>query len=71
MSDPMAFKISQVPSSVLVALGLYSQSFRILNAVEPSVALSNYYVILFLPPTLEQTEVNWLAAELIRKTKYM
>ena len=44
MSDPTAFKIRQVPSSVLAALGLYSQSFRILNAVESSVALSNYYI---------------------------
>ena len=40
----MAFKIPQVPSSILYALGLYSQSFRILNAVESSVALSNYYL---------------------------
>ena len=41
-SDPTAFKIPQVPSSVLTMLGLYSRSFRILNAVESSVALSNY-----------------------------
>ena len=45
MSDPTAFKIPQIPSSVLAALGLYSQSFKILNAVEPSVALSNYYIV--------------------------
>ena len=44
MSDPTAFKVPQVPSSVLAALGLYNQSFKILNAVEPSVALSNYYL---------------------------
>ena len=44
MSDPTAFKTPQVPSSVLAALGLYSQSFKILNAVESSVALSNYYL---------------------------
>ena len=44
-SDPTAFKIPQVPSSVLAVLGLYSRSFGILNAVESSVALSNYYVI--------------------------
>ena len=44
MSDPMAFKIPQVRSSVLAALRLYSQSFRILNAVESSVALSNNYM---------------------------
>ena len=37
-SDPTAFKIPQVPSSVLAVLGLY----RDLNAVESSVALSNY-----------------------------
>ena len=43
-SDPAAFKIPQVPSSVLAVLGLYSWSFRILNAVESSVAFSNYYV---------------------------
>ena len=41
-SDPTAFKIPQVPSSVLAALRLYSQPFRILNPVESSVALSNY-----------------------------
>ena len=44
MSDPTAFKIPQVPSSVLAVLGLYSRSFGILNAVESSVALSNYYL---------------------------
>ena len=44
-SDPTAFKIRQVPSSVLAALGLYNQSFKILNAVESSVALSNYYIV--------------------------
>ena len=43
MSDPTAFKIPQVPSSALAALGLYSWSC-ILNAVESSIALSNYYV---------------------------
>ena len=41
---PRAFKIPLVPSSVLAVLGLYSQSFGILNVVESSVALSNYYV---------------------------
>ena len=35
-SDPMALKIPQIPSSVLAALGLYSQSFQIINAVEHS-----------------------------------
>ena len=34
MSDPTAFKITQVPSSILTELGLYSQFFGILNAVE-------------------------------------
>ena len=48
MSDPTAFKIPQVPSSILTVLGLYSQSFRILNAVESSVALSNYYIVVAL-----------------------
>ena len=50
-SDPTAFKIPQVPSSVLAVLGLYRRSFRTLNAVESSVALSNYYLehsLLFL-----------------------
>ena len=42
-SDP-TFKIPQVSSSVLTVLELYSQSFGILNAVESSVALSNYYI---------------------------
>ena len=42
-SDLTAFKIPQIPSSVLAALGLYSRSFGILNAVEPSLALFNYY----------------------------
>ena len=37
-----ATKIPQVPSSVLTVLGLYSQSFGILNAVESS---SNYYIV--------------------------
>ena len=41
-SDPTAFKIPRVPSSVLAMLGLNSWSFRILNAVESSVALSKY-----------------------------
>ena len=41
----MAFKIPQVPSSVLTVHGLYSRSFGILNAVESSVTLSNYYVL--------------------------
>ena len=36
-SDPTSFKIPQVPNSVLAVLGLYRQSFKILNAVEPSV----------------------------------
>ena len=44
-SDPTAFKIPLVPSSILAALGLYSQSLKILNAVESSVALSKYYVM--------------------------
>ena len=43
-SDPTAFKIPQVPSSVLAVLRLYSRSFRILNAVKSSIALSNYYI---------------------------
>ena len=43
-SDPTSFKISQVPSSILAALRLYSRFFKILNAVESSIALSNYYV---------------------------
>ena len=41
----MAFKIPQIPSSVLAVLGLYSWSFVILNAVESSIALSNYYIM--------------------------
>ena len=44
-SDPTAFKIPQVPSSILTVLRLHRQSFGILNAVEFSVALSNYYII--------------------------
>ena len=44
MSDHTAINVPQVPNSVLAALGLYNQSFKILNAVEPSVALSNYYL---------------------------
>ena len=43
-SDPTAFKIPKVPSDVLAVLGFYSQSFRILNAVESSIALSSYYL---------------------------
>ena len=43
-SDPTAFKIPQVPSDILAVLGLYSRSFRILNAVESSIALSSYYL---------------------------
>ena len=41
---PTAFKIPLVPSSVLAVFGLYSRSFGILNVVESSIALSNYYV---------------------------
>ena len=54
-SDPMAFKIPQIPSSVLAALGLYSRSFGILNAVEPSVVLSNYYVVHSLLMAIQST----------------
>ena len=43
-SDPTTIKIPQVPSSILAVLGLYSQSFRNLDAVESSVALSIYYL---------------------------
>ena len=49
MSHPTAFKIPQVPSSVLAVLGLYSRSFRILNAAESSIALSNYCLEHSLP----------------------
>ena len=45
-SDPTALKIPQVPDNVLAALGHYSHSFRILNAVESSVELSNYYIVI-------------------------
>ena len=51
-------KIPQVPSSVLTALGLYSQSFRILNAVESSVALSNYYIETTFQ--LSRDNLNWI-----------
>ena len=43
-SDPTAFKIPQVPINVLAVLRLYSRSFKTLNAVESSIALSNYYI---------------------------
>ena len=42
LSDLIAFKIPHVPSSVCAMLRLYSQSFKILKAVESSVAVSNY-----------------------------
>ena len=67
-SDPMAFKIPQIPSSVLAALRLYSQSFRILNAVETSVALSNYYVVVPLVGEGQVGKIQELVLTLSRLT---